>query len=506
MFCHIKHPGLVGLLAGLLGWVPVWAVENGEAEQVPQLIRDLGSSQYGRREAAMRQLDSLGPKALAALRNAAQNEDLEVRRRSQTLVEQIEKRMEAARLLEPRRIHLVYKDTPVAAALADFSRKSGYSIQHLRGSLPADQTITLDTGDVTFWEALDQFCKKAGMVEQNRLAPTRPRRIPADADRLRWEQEVRLLLREEALGGINNVYALPATTNLALVNGQAPSLPTSHAGAVRIQALSPELCVFPVVKSPEQVQVVLEINAEPKLSWKKVVDVRIEKAVDDKGQPLELAARDGKPVIDHDLEMRVQAMLTGQQNNVDLFARGLRQIPVNLQVHQNYPQAIRELKGTVSGLVMTPPEVLVAIDDVLKSGGKTVRTKEGSDLKVVEARRDFAGQIRLQCELPGWFGRWGNEPVINRRARMGRMVMVNTVTAGQPVGTMSWAVQDAQGRRLSLTRMETQFNQRDHELVQENYLTFHTLQGQEGPFKLILTGQRLVILDVPFTLKDIPVP
>ncbi len=506
MFRRIRHHGFVGLLAGLLGWVPVWAAGNGEAERVPQLIRELGSNQYSRREAAMRQLDALGSDALAALRDATRNEDLEVRRRSQALVERIEKRVEAARLLEPRRVHLIYHDTPVATAVADFSRKAGYPLLLQRSAnLPADRTITLDTGNVPFWEALDQFCRKAGLAEQGRVAPTRPPRTPTQADRLRQEQEVRLLLQQEVLLRGNNVYMAPATTSLTLVNGQAPALPTSRAGAVRVQALSPELCVFPPAKTPEQVQVVLEISPEPKLDWKKIVDLRIDKAVDDQGQLLERMTHSDKPVAEHDLDVRTQAVLAGQHGNLELLARSLRQIPVTLKVNQRHPRNLRELKGTVSGLVMTPPEVLATIDDVLKAVGKTVRTKGGSDLKVVEARRNLGGQIRLQFEVPGWFGRWGNQPVVNRRARMGQMVM-NTVDAGHLLGTMSWAMQDAQGRRLSLTRTETRFNQRDNELVQENYLTFYAPRGQEGPFKFILTGQRLVILDVPFTLKDIPVP
>lgn len=504
MFRRIRHHGLVGLLAALLGLIPLWAAEMEEAGRIPRLIRDLGSSRYGQREEAMKQLDALGPTALAALREATQHDDLEVRRRCQALVERIEKRMQAAQLLEPRRVHLVFKDTPIATAVADISRKTGYHLQVQRNStLPPNRTVTLDTGEVSFWEALEQFCAKAGVAEQNRVAPLHSRPTPSDADRVIREQELRILLREEALLGINNPNWVPSALNLTLVPGKAPALPTSYSGAVRIQALTPELCVFPTAKSPDRVQVVLEVAPEPKLDWKKVVDIHIERAVDDHGQTLERLTQAAKPLAEHDLDMRAQMMLSGRSSNQELFSRSLRQIPVALKAGPNYPKSLRELKGTISALVLTPPEPLLTIDDVLKARGQTVRAKDGSDIKVVEARRD--SQLHLQVELPGWFGRWGNEQVVNHRVRMGRM-LVNTVDTGHAVGAMSWAAHDAHGARLSLNRMETRFSQRDSELVQENFLTFYAPRSQEGPFKLVLTGQRLVILEVPFTLKDIPVP
>ncbi len=505
MFRRIRHHGLVGLLAGLLGWVPLWAAGTEEAGQIARLIRNLGSSQYGQREDAMKQLDALGPTALAALRGAAQNDDLEVRRRCQALVERIEKRVQAAQLLEPRCVRLVFKDTPVATAVADFARKTGYHLQLQRNStLPPSRTVTLDTGEVSFWEALEQFCAKAGVAEQNHVSPLRARPTSSDADRVLREQELRVLLREEAMLGINNPNWSSSALNLTLVPGKAPALPTSYSGAVRIQALSPELCVFSTAKAPDRVQVVLEVAPEPKLDWKKVVDIHIERAVDDHGQPLEQLTQTAKPLAEHDLDMRAQMMLSGRSSNQELFSRSLRQIPVALKAGPDYPKGLRELKGTISALVLTPPEPLLTIDDVLKARGQTVRAKDGSDIKVAEARRD--GQLHLQLELPGWFGRWGNEQqVVNRRVRMGRM-LVNTVDTGHTVGAMSWSAHDARGARLSLSRMETRFSQRDSELVQENFLTFYTPRSQEGPFKLVLTGQRLVILDVPFTLKDIPLP
>ena len=62
--------------------------------------------------------------------------------------------METANLFAPKRLRLVYKNTPVADAVADFRRKSGYDIvlSDPDGKLK-NRTVTLDTGEVTFWQA-----------------------------------------------------------------------------------------------------------------------------------------------------------------------------------------------------------------------------------------------------------------------------------------------------------------------------------------------------------------
>src|SRR5262249_49527613 len=137
-----------------------------DAARINKLIEQMGSGDFDEREKASTALDAIGEPALPALRKAAQGDDVEVRKRAGELVQQIEKRLESARLLAPKRVRLVYKDTPLAEAVADLQKKSGYTLtlrdpeNKLKG-----RTITLDTGDTTFWHALDLFCRKAGLAE-----------------------------------------------------------------------------------------------------------------------------------------------------------------------------------------------------------------------------------------------------------------------------------------------------------------------------------------------------
>jgi HEAT repeat protein len=65
---------------------------SGEPKQYAQLIKDLNANDYATREAAGKKLIEIGKPVLRAVREAAQSEDLEVRRRAESIIKAIEKR------------------------------------------------------------------------------------------------------------------------------------------------------------------------------------------------------------------------------------------------------------------------------------------------------------------------------------------------------------------------------------------------------------------------------
>ena len=76
----IVGPAALGLLAGLSAAEPARAKPDPVA--VERLVRQLGSESYAEREAASRQLRSLGRAVLPALEKATDNADPEVRTRA----------------------------------------------------------------------------------------------------------------------------------------------------------------------------------------------------------------------------------------------------------------------------------------------------------------------------------------------------------------------------------------------------------------------------------------
>src|ERR1700740_2047877 len=60
-----------------------------EANRIAGLIQQLGDKEYARREAARKELETVGAPALEALRKAASAKDPEIRRQPQTVMDRI---------------------------------------------------------------------------------------------------------------------------------------------------------------------------------------------------------------------------------------------------------------------------------------------------------------------------------------------------------------------------------------------------------------------------------
>jgi hypothetical protein len=160
------------LFTNLFSTRPSWAEEKLDSKTIARLVTQLGSSNFGDREEATRALVQIGPIARGLLEKAAAGKDAEVRRRAEIVLERIEKDLDTAALLVPKRIRLNFQDTPITDAVAELAKKTGFAIQ-FEGDRTrlANRKITLDTGEIPFWDALDQFCRNAGLVERGPVLP-----------------------------------------------------------------------------------------------------------------------------------------------------------------------------------------------------------------------------------------------------------------------------------------------------------------------------------------------
>jgi hypothetical protein len=74
------------------------------------------------------------------------------------------------------------------------------------------------------------------------------------------------------------------------------------------------------------------------------------------------------------------------------------------------------------------------------------------------------------------------------------------------LGSMDLTLQDAEGKNLPLNIMSSHFALRDNQMIQQYSLTFQPRIGQEKAGKLVYIGRKSMIIEVPFTLKDVPLP
>src|SRR5262249_54825812 len=122
-----------------------------DAKKIEALIKELGNDTFDEREKAHKALDAIGEPALEALRKARSSDDTETKKQAAQLVQRIEGRVNSARILKAKEVHLVFKDTPVSEAVADITKKTGYTIKlHDPEGKLKDKKITLDTGKTTF--------------------------------------------------------------------------------------------------------------------------------------------------------------------------------------------------------------------------------------------------------------------------------------------------------------------------------------------------------------------
>ena len=456
-------------------------------ERVQALVARLGSGSFKDRQAASQELDALGAAALDALRSAASDPDAEVRRRAAALGAGIEKRLETAQVLAPRRLRFTCKDRPVVDAVADFSRKTGFAVQidPAARTVLGNRRITLDTGDTSFWDAFEQLCAKGGLVE---AAPkTKPQPINP------YGQGV-------FVTSYYNPYGRAVAGPVILGAGKREHLPTSHAGAVRVKVLSSRIPLLGHARDEGETLFGLEVDHEPQMQWQGVVGMRITRAIDDHGlnlpQPnLYVGEHTSNP---YEMNMVVWSV---DGNYIPPQPKDPRQVPVHLRLRKHQAKKLRELSGIVSAQVVSPPMPLITVHDVLKAAGRTVNGPDGHALKVIDVKRQVSGQVRLQVRIDARVQNFGGPP--------GMMIMGGgmMMQSSEGVGPGNLTLQDAKGRNFPMVKVEKQnWLPNPNGTTQECTVVFNVPRNHGEAVKLVYTGTRTLVIDVPFTLKDVPLP
>ncbi len=621
-----KRWSLLALLLGLgvgLGATVSGPAGADDTDRVARLVKQLGSNRFVERDRAKRELEAIGMPALEALRRAARSKDLETSRRAGELVRRMEEKIALDRLLAPKKVRLKLNDTPVPDAVAELSRQSGYNIQ-IQGdrAILAKRKVTLDTGETTFWQALDQLCQKAGLVENSNpynpygvnpyirgellvpqqmpqaqilqlqmqqqlrmqqfqmqqlqiqpapaLAPQPPaplppappppaRKLKKGARKRAADAKVQVaqlaapaqgkaaggapakapapvqlqiqvqggklqmqpapVLVQPAWGVQSSPYQLPYPTfgQFNLTPGKPQEVPTAYSGAVRVRALPQVPGVPTPAKRAGEATLTLEVAAEPRLqNFQLLGGVQIDKAVDDQGQSLTVPM-DSTPGAGPFAPVDPLGGPALRVYTFNPYVNGGRITQFRLKLGERPAKTLKVLSGHISAQLLAAPEALITAEDVLKAAGKKFKGVGGAgEIEMLGCEKQADGSYRVQFRLeqppnfiqapfqgpvaPGLGNGAGG--VVQIGGAGGRRVVRQVVnTHGLPT------LVDAKGRSLQLTQVPTRMYRGGFGvLTMEVTMVFRRHDGQGEPARLVLHGQRNISVQVPFTLRDVPLP
>jgi len=482
---------LLTFLPNMPGDEPVADGKKVDAAHIRKLIEDLGSASYLEREQAGRDLEAIGPVAVGELRKAAANRDVEISTRAIRLADRLEEKALADSMVSGKRIRLKVTDMSVVAAVAELQKLSGQQIDLAGDKAPLlARKITLDTGEVTVWEALRHLCEKGGLIEQfsanRRNQPIMP------------------------FNQIQPVQQVPSQPGaIVLVEGTQKSLPTCFVGSVRVRALPANSAGNPL---PGEVNVVLEVVGEPRLQNFGIVDaLYFDRAVDDQGQRLEpLLESHFSPQSQYAMQNFQRVMIVngnlvpfGGQNGQQQRTAVFRFKPGPKGGH-----VLKELSGKLVLQALSPVETLLNIKDVRKAVNASFNGRDGSTIQIQKVENLDKGALRLEVAMESLpegdvmnpFG--ANVMVFNGNfnGNINGVQFVNGVPANQ-LPTNFPKLVDIKGKKYTAEVTNPRLESSNGMYVRHATLTY---RPEAEANQLILEGQRTILFAVPIHFKDVP--
>jgi hypothetical protein len=481
---HNADGSMRRLLAAVGACSAAWALA-GSPEPPPtieQLVARLGADSYADREAAMAALTEVGPAAIPALEAAAASGDPEVARRAAVLLVRIRRRADDA-LLTAKTVRLEYRNVPLGVAVADLAARTGLNVV-LDPDRIADvlRPVTCVTGDLPVWEAVAAFCRAAGLREEFRPEVSLPvPEVPRD-----------------------RTYAAPPppaptaeTVPVVLIDGPVGDLPGNRSTAVRVLVLPPAFPGHRVILGTGETTLCFDVTPAPGLRWQDRPAVRVTRVIDDAGRTggAALLRLDADPfVLPQEPGPVVRRLDATDVPPQPALYPNPRVVPVPLRLATPAARSLRVLEGAVVGAVIVPGQTLVTVE---LAAGRVVEGPNGLWLSVREVQTaDGVTRVRVQLTgpSPGLAQRRRNPtgPLWPERPRLEGM-------------TNQARAFDAVGRPVPYTTADV-IDVRDDGTTLTTVQEFHYRRETGVPTKLAVVGPRTAVVEVPFTMANVPLP
>ncbi len=433
--------------------------------RIGRYIAELGEDEFEAREMAERVLRRIGPAALPALREAAAaSKDTEIRGRAARLARVFEMEAIAGILGAPLKVRLAVKDLPAAEAVAKLGELSKYAIK-VRGEVPGKR-VTLDTGEVTFWEALDALNRAAGLREVPSREPSKP-----------W----------------------PEAEGITVEAGT--DTPTARFGSVRVRALAgPRGDLGPGL--------ILNVQPEPRLREFRVLpgSLRIHKALDIHGQMLEAAnipEEAPRPAGGGGI------LIGGRPLVIPPAPTAQRGAGFHLKLGVKPTRSLRELSGTVTVTAECETGVVATILSPLTAKEKSASGRDGWAVRLLSIRQQPDGTVSASAVVT----RPTSNPlegVFGGKVRFGGRIVINGVEVGGESAKATPAhprLYDAEGRAYTLSSVAAGEVREEGATAERRFtLKYAPPSAKSVPARMTLSAIEPSPLVVPFRFTDIEVP
>lgn len=465
-------------------------------------VQALTHPRYAEREKAARDLVNAGEPALKALRAASTSADPELRTRAGAVAERIDRALRSERLLAAPKIAIKLDKVPLQQAVIDVGKKTGLRFQ-LEPTKDADfrRLVTLDTGEVPFWDAVQAFYRAAGLME-NHLPPTGS---PAQTEEMRKVRAIQRMRRmtEVPIGG---------ESLLRLTDGKS-ALPVAATKAIRVQALPANFGENKFDAATGELTLHLGVDAAPSLPVQEIIGIEVRRATGDNRQVLAPAypvqpVVAGFPGVEQLLVAKQIVVLADDMLVGELSGSGSR-FPVTLKTGGMRPRELAELEGVVVARIVAPPEPIITVPDVFGKGKEHAWTTDSRSLHIEAANVGVAGSqiaatIRVRLVATDEAANEVLNFPVQVKGKLRPFLRINRRGGDLPVP--DFQVRDSTGKLLKVTATATEsgFDGSAASLTVQLRVE-QSAEGLSGA-TLTLVGRRPVIVEMPFTLKDVPLP
>jgi hypothetical protein len=453
-----------------------------------KLVSQLGSPAYAEREAAGRALEKAGPAAAPLLEAATRHADPEVRRRAADVLGRIRRAADTATRLSAPTTALSYQNVPLAVAVHDLAARTKLPLV-LDADRVADvrRPVSVSTGEQPVWEAVEQFCRAAGLREG-------------------FVAELEVPKPKNPKGSLYVVppppAPMPGEVAVTLIDGPPDRLPADRGTAVRVVALPASFPKNRVVLGTGDLTLHLDVAPVPAMNWQDTLGVRVTRAADDRGRPATGAVggeHEWRPLDQLDkLKEQLNALAELNPPDVPSSVPNPRVVPVRLKLAGPGARALAVLEGRVTGEVVIPHQPLVTVADPGKLVGSTLSGPNGVHLTVLDFQRTTTGVVTVRARVQSPSA-W---TVVRKSIAWGPAWPETNRPGAVPPKLQGY---DAAGNPVSGASSAPHSETSDDQAVLTQTFTM-VYRPDRVPAKLVVLGPRTIAVEVPFRLENVPLP